>query len=65
MLWFMIMFMTINAAFTTPAASGWAAMLHGNSEWMSSKTSYMFGFSTLIVVWIGCAILIPIWTLVF
>ncbi len=65
MLWFIIMFMTINAAFTTPAASGWAAMLHGNSEWMSSKTSYMFGFSTLIVVWIGCALLIPIWTLVF
>lgn len=65
MLWFMIMFMTINAAFTTPAASGWGAMLHGNSEWMSSKTSYLFGFSTLIVVWIGCAVLIPIWILVF
>lgn len=65
MLWFMIMFMTINAAFTTPAASGWGAMLHGNSEWMSTKTSYLFGFSTLIVVWIGCALLIPIWMLVF
>lgn len=65
MLWFMIMFLTINAAFTTPAASGWAAMLHGNREWMTPQTSYTFGFATLVAMWVGCILLIPIWLMIF
>ena len=64
-LWFMINFFAINAAFTTPAASGWAAMLHGNKEWMSTKAAYGYGFSTLFVVWIADLVLIPLWVLIF
>lgn len=64
-LWFMINFFAINAAFTTPAASGWSAMLHSNKEWMTVKTAYGYGFSTLFVVWIAALVLIPIWILVF
>jgi len=64
-LWFMINFFSINAAFTTPAASGWSAMMHGNKEWMSTKTAYGYGFSTLIVVWTACLVLIPLWVVVF
>ncbi len=65
LLWFMINFFTINAAFTTPAASGWSAMLHSNKEWMTVKTAYGYGFSTLFVVWAAALVLIPIWTIVF
>ena len=64
-LWVMIMFLTINAAFTTPAASGWAAMLHGNTEWMSVKTAYGFGFSTLVVVWLAMFTMMPVYLLIF
>lgn len=65
LLWFIMNFMAINAAFTTPAASGWSAMLHSNREWVSVKEAYGFGFSTLIVVWLSCLVLIPIWNMVF
>lgn len=64
LLWFIINFFAINAAFFTPAASGTAAMLHAN-EWMTVKFSYGFGGSTLIITWIGCLALIPVWLLVF
>ena len=64
-LWFMINFFAINASFTTPAASGWSAMLHGNKEWMSTKAAYGYGFSTLPVVWLSALILIPLWLVVF
>lgn len=64
-LWFFINFFAINASFTTPAASGWSAMMHSNSEWISVKEAYGFGFSTLIVTWLACLVVIPIWTMVF
>ena len=64
-LWFIVNFFAINAAFTTPAASGWAAMLHANKEWMSVKTAYGYGFSTILVVWISVLVLIPLWVIVF
>lgn len=65
LLWFIVNMFSINAAFSTPAASGWGAMLHSNSEWVSVKMAYGYGFSTLLVVWISALILIPIWTIVF
>ncbi len=64
-LWFFANFFAINASFTTPAASGWSAMLHSNSEWVSVKEAYGFGFSTLIVTWLAVLIVIPIWIAVF
>lgn len=64
-LWFFANFFAINAAFTTPAASGWSAMMHSNSEWISVKEAYGFGFSTLIVTWLACLVIIPLWTIVF
>ena len=65
-LWFFVNFWAICAAYTTPAASGYSAMLHGNSEWVTSKQAYGLGFSTLVVSWLGCFLfLIPIWLLLF
>lgn len=65
-LWWFVNFWAIMAAYTTPAASGYAAVLHGNSEWLTSKQAYGFGFSTLVVSWLGCfLILIPVWLLLF
>lgn len=64
-LWFFINFFAINASFTTPAASGWSAMMHSNGEWISVKEAYGFGFSTLVVTWLACLVVIPLWTIVF
>ena len=65
-LWFFVNFWAIMAAYTTPAASGYAAVMHGNKDWISSKQAYGFGFSTLVVSWLGSFLfLIPIWLLLF
>lgn len=65
-LWFFICFWSITAAYTTPAASGIGAIMHGNSEWIPPKYAYGFGFSTLVITWIACFVaLIPLWLLVF
>jgi len=65
-LWWFVNFWAIMAAYTTPAASGYAAVLHGNSEWLSPKQAYGFGFSTLVVSWLGSfLILIPLYLLLF
>lgn len=65
-LWWFVNFWAIMAAYTTPAASGYAAILHGNSEWFSPRQTYGFGFSTLVVSWLGSfLILIPIYLLLF
>lgn len=64
-LWFFANFFAINAAFTTPAASGWSAMLHSNKEWISVKEAYGFGFATLLVTWLSVLIVIPVWIMIF
>lgn len=65
-LWFFVNFWAIMAAYVTPAGSGYSAVLHGNSEWLSQKQAYGLGFSTLVVSWLGSfLLLIPIWLLIF
>lgn len=49
-IWFMIFF-TLQAAYVTPAASGQAAMVHGN-EAMSKKYAYLLGLVWLVLHWI-------------
>jgi len=66
LLWFFVNFFAIAAAYTTPAASGWSAVMHGNRDWIASRYAYGFGFSTLVVSWLGCfLVLIPLWLLLF
>lgn len=64
-LWFFANFFAINAAFTTPAASGTSAILHSNTEWVTVKHAYGFGFSTLVVTWVSILVIIPLWILIF
>jgi len=65
-LWFFVCFWALTAAYTTPAASGIGAIMHGNSEWIAPKQAYGFGFTTLIMTWIICfVLLIPLWQIVF
>lgn len=65
-LWFFVNFWAIMAAYTTPAGSGFSAVMHGNTEWLTTKQAYGLGFSTLVVTWIGSFVfLIPAWLLLF
>lgn len=65
-LWWFVNFWAIVAAYTTPAASGYAAILHGNTEWLSPKQAYGFGFGTLVISWLGSfLVLIPFYLLFF
>lgn len=65
-LWFFVIFWAVVSALATPAASANGAMLHGNSEWLTSKQAYVLGFITLVIMWLACFLfLIPAWLLLF
>ncbi len=49
-LWFMI-YLILNAAYVTPAASMQSAMVHGHSL-MEKKYAYLFGIVNLVVNWL-------------
>ena len=49
---FMAMYWTNQIAFATPAASATSAIVHGNSEWISSKQAYATGTLWMILTFI-------------
>lgn len=51
-IFFMAMFWTNQIAFATPAASATAAVVHGNSEWISSKQAYATGTLWMVLTFI-------------
>lgn len=53
-------------AFLTPAASPYAAMLHGNTEWVKPKDIYLYGGITIILGLIVCTVIgVPLATFLF
>lgn len=53
-------------AFLTPAASPYAAMLHGNSEWVSAKDIYKYGGITIVLGVLVCTVVgVPLATFLF
>lgn len=63
-LWFMI-YLTLNAAYVTPAASMQSAMAHGH-ERMDKKYAYLFGITYLVINWLVLSIVgIPLGNLLF
>lgn len=63
-LWFMI-YLVLNAAYVTPAASMQSAMTHGHSH-MDKKYAYLFDIVNLVINWIVLAIVgIPLGNMLF
>lgn len=53
-------------AFLTPAASPYAAMMHGNTEWIQTRDIYKYGSITIILGTIVCAVIgVPLATFLF
>lgn len=57
-LWYML-YVTLNCAFVTPAASMQSAMVHGH-EAVTKKYAYIFGIMVLVLNWIILTLLIPV-----
>lgn len=62
---FMILIITFNCAYVTPAASMQSALIHGNPD-IGTKTAYTWGIAALLVSWIILAVIaLPLGNLLF
>ncbi len=62
----LLVFFTAMTAYATPAASSNAAMIFGNSEWITTKDAYICGFLALLTAFIILICVgVPLGTLLF
>lgn len=62
---FMILIITLNCAYVTPAASMQSALIHGNAD-IGPKMAYTWGIAALVISWIILAIIsVPLGNLLF
>ena len=50
----------VNTALITPGSSATGAMLHGNTQWMSTKKTYLWAIMATVIIYLTLIVLIPI-----
>ena len=50
----------VNTAMITPGSSATGAMLHGNTNWMSTKNTYKWAILTTCVIYLTLIVVVPI-----